>query len=348
MSPPSRPDRSLPRARARYRPDKVTSGWTVAIVSEGYAQAESDDGLFERDAAKVAVRLLNTPPFNHRDLRPLLVVVKVRIASVNTGNTIVPRFPVPAVSPFRTAFGAMFNRSLTSSHQPMERAIHGDNAAVKDLVHGQPGLASVQHFLVIVNNDRTYGGLMSEEVGWFTKARPTWPAVAVHELGHQAFGLDDEYPYDARRLTAYTSSPRLTSSSVSPNRSSASSGPQPKARPMYSQVIRLLRALRPASSAVEPAARSNRAAARAAAYGALSVRSQIRSTSAATSSSTSLGTTPSARSTCRSQSASGPVASPTASVAPSSPKSNRCTRSPRQPQLQPPRTAAARGPSAPL
>ncbi|MFD4907481.1 M64 family metallopeptidase [Kitasatospora purpeofusca] len=178
------------------RPDKVSSGWTVAIVSEGYTQAELDDGLFERDAAKVAVRLLNTPPFNHRDLRPLLVVVKVRIASVNTGNTIVPRFPVPAVSPFRTAFGAMFNRSLTSSHQPMERAIHGDNAAVKDLVHGQPGLASVQHFLVIVNNDRTDGGLMSEEVGWFTKARPTWPAVAVHELGHQAFGLDDEYPYE--------------------------------------------------------------------------------------------------------------------------------------------------------
>jgi hypothetical protein len=33
-------------------------------------------------------------------------------------------------------------------------------------------------------------------VAWTSKAQSTWTTVAVHELGHQAFGLADEYPYE--------------------------------------------------------------------------------------------------------------------------------------------------------
>ncbi|MFJ7249771.1 M64 family metallopeptidase [Kitasatospora sp. NPDC098652] len=210
-------------------PDGVASGWTVAIVSEGYTRAELDAGLFDKDAAAVAVRLLNTPPFSHRDLRRQLVVVKAPIASANTGNTIVPKDPVPAVSPFGTAFGAMFNRSRGSDGHVIERAVHGDNTAVKAFVRSRPGLAAVTHFLVIVNNSLTDGGLMSEGVGWFTKVGSLWPAIAVHELAHEAFDLADEYQYqndeDSDPLTTFR--PRPADLDV-PNATTATAIPEIK------------------------------------------------------------------------------------------------------------------------
>lgn len=173
---------------------QVARGWTVAVVPEGYTQAELDAGLFDADVATFVKRLLVTAPFTDAGLRPLLNVVKVRKASAHTGNTIHLLTPTPAVSPFGTAFGALFGRDSFQGQQ-IERSAYGDSAAVKQLVRSQPGLGSVSHFLALINNTQVYGGTMADEVGWFTKFSASWPDVAIHELGHQAFALADEYPY---------------------------------------------------------------------------------------------------------------------------------------------------------
>ena len=138
--------------------------------------------------------LLKTPPFNDADVRPLLNVVKVATPSANTGNTITLLTPAPVNSPFNTAFGAMFGRD-TSNGQQIERSLYGVSAAVQAFVHAQSGLAPVNHFLVIVNNTNLYGGTRNDGVAWFSKSSSNWPAVGIHELGHQAFDLADEYPY---------------------------------------------------------------------------------------------------------------------------------------------------------
>ncbi|MFF0751687.1 M64 family metallopeptidase [Streptomyces sp. NPDC004267] len=190
---------------------RVGRGWTVAVVPEGYTQAELNAGLFETDVATFVRRLLVTPPFSHDDLRPLLNVVKVRKASAHSGTTIRLLTPAPAVSPFGTAFGALFGRDTFQGRQ-IERTAYGDGDAVKQFVRSQPALGSVSHFLAIINNTRIYGGIMKNEVGWFSKFGASWPDVAIHELGHQAFGLADEYPYNRG-----TSDPVATYTGVEPD-----------------------------------------------------------------------------------------------------------------------------------
>jgi hypothetical protein len=88
----------------------------------------------------------------------------------------------------------MFGRESFNGQQ-IVRSLYGDGASVQSWVRTKPGLAAVSHFLVIVNNTTMYGGMMAGGVGWTSKAGGSWPAVAVHELAHQAFGLADEYPY---------------------------------------------------------------------------------------------------------------------------------------------------------
>jgi hypothetical protein len=175
-------------------PAKVLGGWTLAIVSEGYTQDQLEAGFFEIDVGTFLLEFLNTTPFNDPALRRLMNVAEVRRASVESGQKIRLLTPAPENSPFRTSFGAMFGRD-TFKGQQIERLLYGDSLAVKNFVTSQPTLKWVSAYLVIVNNTALDGGAMHGGVAWVSKARSSWPAVAVHELGHQAFDLADEYSY---------------------------------------------------------------------------------------------------------------------------------------------------------
>ncbi|WP_030194854.1 M64 family metallopeptidase [Streptomyces sp. NRRL S-87] len=187
-------------------PSTVRSGWTVAVVSEGYTQAELNAGVFDIDAVTFVIELLSTVPFSDRGLRPLINVVQVSVPSTNTGNKIKLLRPAPDHSEFGTMFGALFGRDIyenpvTGAKEQIERSLWGDGKAVQDFVRARPGLDGVNNFLVIVNNTELDGGSAHEGVGWTTKRDRDWAQVAVHELGHQAFVLEDEYQYDHHELT---------------------------------------------------------------------------------------------------------------------------------------------------
>ncbi|MFF4102773.1 M64 family metallopeptidase [Streptomyces sp. NPDC001903] len=195
---------------------RVAHGWTVAVVPEGYTQADLKNGLFDADVAKFVKRLLVTAPFSRPELRPLLNVVMVRQASAHSGEGIQLRTPAAAESTFGTEFGAVFGRDTFQGKQ-IERSLYGNSAKVIEFVRRQPRLQPVSHFLVIVNNTHLDGGTMHGEVGWFSKNRPSWPDVAVHELGHQAFQLADEYPYTRDRTDPVSVIPAVAPEPEAPN-----------------------------------------------------------------------------------------------------------------------------------
>lgn len=195
---------------------RVALGWTLAVVPEGYTQADLKDGLFDADVAKFVKRMLMTAPFSRPEVRRLLNVVMVRAASAHSGGTIRLLTPAPAVSPFGTAFGALFGRD-TFENKQIERILYGDSAKVIKFVRDQPGLRPVSHFLVVVNNTDIDGGCMQGGVGWLSKYRASWPDVALHELGHQAFGLADEYPYMNTRTDPVSVIPALAPEPEAPN-----------------------------------------------------------------------------------------------------------------------------------
>ena len=140
-------------------PARILTSWVLAIVSEGYTRAQLDKGDFKRDAKEVIDELLRTPPFDDPALKRLVVVAVVSVESERPGSEIELRNPVPATSPFRTAFGAMFGRDFDNGKQ-IERALHGDSQLVRDKVAQFSDLATVENYLVVVNNTATDGGLM--------------------------------------------------------------------------------------------------------------------------------------------------------------------------------------------
>ena len=103
-----------------------------------------------------------------------------------------------APSPFATAFGALFCRAreTTANHPYIPRYLAGDASAVKAVIAAEPALKGLRTApIVLVDNSRAEGGGAREGVGWFSMDR-TWMQVAIHELGHSAFDLADEYDYD--------------------------------------------------------------------------------------------------------------------------------------------------------
>jgi hypothetical protein len=99
-------------------------------------------------------------------------------------------------SKIATAFGALYCRARDSKRQVIERTLRGDPARVKAAIDGQPELAGLDvAALVLVDNVKAYGGEAKDEIGWFSMVKG-WEQTAIHELGHSAFLLADEYDYD--------------------------------------------------------------------------------------------------------------------------------------------------------
>jgi hypothetical protein len=171
----------------------VSRKWIIAIVSEGFTEAEMTGGLnaFDSAAQSVATEIVSTAPFS--SFADSIVIVAVAVPS-HSSSTLLGTAPSHRCSPpplpadFSTPFGARY------CHQSLDRSLSGDSSLVKDTVRSQPNLAGVQDFVVLVNNQDLEGGSAVGGVGWLS-LKGKFETVAVHELGHSAFDLIDEYPY---------------------------------------------------------------------------------------------------------------------------------------------------------
>lgn len=155
--------------------------WTLVLLAEGYQ--ESQLPTFHADAEAFVDKLFATEPF--RSLWCAINVYRVDVRSTDSGAdepaTCGDGSTGSGASP-RTYFDATFCVAAT------ERLLAGNQTLA--LTTAAAAVPEVDATVVIVNSPR-YGGA-GGSTAWFS-THPDAGEIGVHELGHSAFGLLDEY-----------------------------------------------------------------------------------------------------------------------------------------------------------
>jgi hypothetical protein len=155
--------------------------WTLVILAEGFKQAELDQ--FHLAAEAFVTKLFETQPF--RRMWCAINVYRVDVTSTDSGAdepAMCADGEAGAGTTARTYFDASFCRDNTG------RLLYGDMALA--LVTASTAVPEVDATVVIVNSTR-YGGA-GGAAAWFSRAA-TADEIGIHELGHSAFRLADEY-----------------------------------------------------------------------------------------------------------------------------------------------------------
>ena len=136
---------------------RANGAFNLALVAEGYTEAEHQAGLFWNDADKVVQELKKTAPFS--TFASLLNLFGVPAISPQSAQAITTRCPAQAEADRKTAFKVRF----CVGNSP--RSIGGDQALVKQTVRVDAGLPFVDQFLVIVNSKLSGGSARSGSAG---------------------------------------------------------------------------------------------------------------------------------------------------------------------------------------
>lgn len=187
---------------------KGTRALNIVVLAEGFPAARQNVFLAEVRRFDRALRL--APPF-HRfpsllTVSALFLPSAVSLANITDATRCAWRAPdalgqIPAddaPSPFATPFEALFCRArdTTPARNFIPRYMAGNAAKVNAAIKAEPTLADLRVApLVLVDNVLAFGGGARDDIGWFSM-RGDWVPVAIHELGHSAFGLADEYDND--------------------------------------------------------------------------------------------------------------------------------------------------------
>jgi hypothetical protein len=180
----------------------------IVVLSEGFAASRV--GVFVSEVRRFDRVLRTTSPFhrfpNVLTVSALFVPSTDSLASITDATRCAWRAPdaagqIPgddAPSPFNTPFSALYcrKRDTTPARAFVPRYMRGSTAAVKAAITAEPALSGLAvAALVLIDNNQAFGGGAKEDIGWFSMTGD-WVQVAIHELGHSAFGLADEYDND--------------------------------------------------------------------------------------------------------------------------------------------------------
>ena len=155
--------------------------FNVVLLAEGFTNAQQN--AFNNACTAFVSALRTTPPFD--ELSPAINVFRVNVSSTDSGAddpTAAGGTGVSARTYFDATFGANNIRRLLVCN------------ATTAL---QVAAAQVPEFTVVlvVVNSTIYGG-SGGSIGTYSLAGGA-TEIAIHEMGHTAFGLADEYPYYA-------------------------------------------------------------------------------------------------------------------------------------------------------
>ena len=155
--------------------------FNLVIVAEGYQDTVADMTQFANDAQQYVMRLFATPPFD--GLQNAFNVFRIDVASTDSGAD------DPAACGGTGATRATyFDASFCNGG--IQRLLQVNNGTVMDVVNAQ---VPQWHQILVIVNSTIWGG-SGGSVGVTSKA-PGWENIAIHEFGHAAFGLADEYEY---------------------------------------------------------------------------------------------------------------------------------------------------------
>ncbi len=167
-------DSGLPSAR-----------WNLVIVSEGYTAGQM--AQFAIDAQAVTDRLFLEAPFDQPELGCAINVYRLDVTSTDAGAD-KPNCSDGGGS--GTTVNTYFDATFCFDGDT-QRLLAGDGALAQSTV--EAWLPEWHQILVLVNDSERGGA--GGSVGWFSNGGSDWKEVAIHEMGHSAFGLADEYDY---------------------------------------------------------------------------------------------------------------------------------------------------------
>ena len=163
--------------RYLHQGDKAEERIDVAILAEGYTEAEMD--IFYRDAEATCEALFTHAPFDK--LKDRFNIVAVASPSADSGVSIPLKgeWKSTAVSSHFSTFYS--DRYLTTSRV---KSIHNWLAGIP-----------YEHIIILANTDTYGGGGIYNSYTLTTAHHPGFKPVVVHEFGHSFGGLADEYFY---------------------------------------------------------------------------------------------------------------------------------------------------------
>jgi len=203
----------------------------IVLLGDGFFPHR--EAVFLMHVDSFARRLLRTAPFNRfQDYLTVSCIfrgAKVSLAHLKPGQECDWRNQRPNGQPppddyeFGTPYGALFCRTRNAAGEAERESLWGNKNKVWADVATEPSLVGLVCFpLVLVDNDQLSGGNKGgftkpalpmgqlPDVGWLS-IDPGWRLTAMHELGHSAFGLADEYDSGTGRYTgADPASPNIT------------------------------------------------------------------------------------------------------------------------------------------
>jgi hypothetical protein len=159
--------------------------WNLVVVSDGYTAAQMPQ--FAADAIAFRDRFFAEPPFNRPEIQGVINIYRLDVTSAEQG----------ADKPNCADGGGSGHRSRTyfdstfCSDGRTERLLYGNSTLAIDTVKA---VLNHWHQIIVLVNDTERGGA-GGQVAWFSNGGADWREVAIHELGHSAFGLADEYDY---------------------------------------------------------------------------------------------------------------------------------------------------------
>ena len=182
--------------------------FNLVIMGDGYTNAQISQ--FEQDTQNFVNALFAVAPFD--TLRSAFNVHRVNVTSTDSGADD-PAACGGSGAVVRTYFDAAFCNS------GVRRALVVNSTTAITVANAQ---VPQHHAIMVIVNSTIYGGT-GGQVACFSLA-PSANEIGIHELGHSAFGLADEYEYyrgcgvDTDRNNHPTTEPAQVNVTVNSNR----------------------------------------------------------------------------------------------------------------------------------
>jgi hypothetical protein len=152
--------------------------WNIAIMGDGYTTAQL--GQYANDVQAIVATILATPPFDA--LKKAINIFRIDVSSKDSGAA----DPVPCGGD-GAAPHTYFDASFCGDGQ-IRRLLVADNQTALITATAQ---VPQYHLAIVLVNSTIYGG-SGGQVAVLSLADGA-AEIALHEIGHSAFGLADEY-----------------------------------------------------------------------------------------------------------------------------------------------------------
>lgn len=159
--------------------------FNIVLLSDGFVTARLPQ--FEADARAMVDHFLATPPFNKPPFSECFNVYRIDVSSLG-GGADKPLCAEPGGTGQRVR--TYFDSTFCYDGQT-QRLLYGNADLARQVVSR---FLRNWHQIMVIVDDPDYGG-GGGDVAWFSRGSGDWKDVAIHEMGHSAFGLADEYDY---------------------------------------------------------------------------------------------------------------------------------------------------------